>query len=94
MQRLPASRLYSALHNITCITRVLLWVGAERAGAGEVPMFLQILIPCLGVIHNVHVADEGVLGQVPHGDILDGLDSNLAAREPDVAVWLTRVVQH
>ena len=57
-------------------------------------MFLQILIPCLGVIHNVHVADEGVLSQVPHGDILDGLHSNLAPREPDVAVRLTRVVKH
>ena len=57
-------------------------------------MVLQRLIPRLGVVHDVDVADEGITGQVPHGDILDGLHGHLASREPDVAVWLTRVVQH
>ena len=72
----------------------LLWVRAEGTGACKVPVLLQILIPSLGVIHNVNVADKGVLGQVPHRDVLNGLHSNLAPREPDVAVWLTRVVKH
>ena len=57
-------------------------------------MLLQILIPRLGVVHDVDVADEGILGQVAHGDVLDGLHGNLSPREPDVAVWLTRVVKH
>ena len=57
-------------------------------------MVLQILIPRLGVVHDVDVADESILGQVPHRDILDGLHGNVTSREPDIAVWLTRVVQH
>ena len=73
---------------------VVLWIRAQRTGACKVPVFLQVLISRFGVIHEVDIADEGVLGQVPHGDFLDGLHSNLASREPDAAVGLTRVVKH
>ena len=72
----------------------LLGVTTEGALAGEEPVLLQLLLPGLGVLHDVDVADEGILRQVAHGNLLGRDDSDLPAREPEAAVGNAGMVQH
>ena len=72
----------------------LLGVTTEGALACEEPVPLQLLLPGLGVLHDVDVADEGILRQVAHGNLLGGDDGHLPPREPEAAVGDAGVVQH
>ena len=60
--------------NLLQIVFILLFFSAERAFAGEKPILLQRFISSFSVVHDVDVADEGILGEVSNRNISDGFD--------------------
>ena len=67
---------------------------AHGATAGEIPDSPLLHMPCFGIVHGVHIADEGNTENVPGRDVLRGHHNQLPSLEDYRTVWCTRVVKN
>ena len=74
--------MHSLHYDVLIFKYFVLRACTKTAFAGEVPVLLQIFISSLSVIHDIDIADEGILCYVSDGDVFDGNYVNLSPSKP------------